>query len=664
MAEKTTLIVDLDGNPTGYIKAIDEAESKTTGFESSLSDLASKSAIAFAALSGAIGYSVKQFSDAQSVQAKLNATLESTKFAAGLTATELSNMATQLSRVSTYDDEAILGAENLLLKFTNIGKDVFPKAIQASADLAEKFGGIDAAALAVGKALARPTEGLGALSRAGINFTDSEIKVMQSLIDTGKAAEAQDLILKRIAETSAGQAAAAANTLAGQLAGMRTEFNNVTEAIGAVFAPVLQQAATSLKNLFIDLQKNPALLEFGANLLGVSAAVTGSFAGIGGAILGVQKILPIFNIAITGTTTTLRGLAGATGIGLVIIAITELVTHWSEVQAATSAAAFAIFATVQSLAQSVYNAFASIGAALKSALSGEFEDASTQASAALSSITGIFSKAGQDASAAYAEGKLVGKQILDNANKQIQKSEVDTQAETDHLVAVQRQAAYDKLIADQQAELQAAQDKKDGLVATESAMADEITSIYDLLGENELNSYEGATDDLLSAAQDRASQLSGIESSLDSGGSSGGTSGGGLGGGGLGILGSDSPEGRAARAALRSNPQAYANYRPGVSPTDLLKAVNQAVAAGGFQFKQGYSGEGFLGTFGGREVVIPKRFADGIKAGDYALTGGNRPGRNGSQTVRVDVGFNGREASRVLTARQNQDRAVGTSREI
>ncbi len=666
MAEKVTMLVEIDGDVKSYEGAIKQAEAATDGFANKLTEVTKVAAIAFAGLSGAIGYSVKQFSDAQAVQAKLNATLESTKFAAGLSATELTNMADALSKVSTFDDEAILGAENLLLSFTKIGKEVFPQAIQAAADLAGKFGSLDAAALAIGKALERPTEGLGALSRAGINFTEDEVKVFQALIDTGKAAEAQTEILKKLSTISSGQAAAAANTLSGQMAQMQTAFNNVAESIGAVYAPILQQVVTQIKNFFLFIQENPALIKFGATMLGISTAIAGLVASVGGAVPAFKQLstfLPIINVLLTGTTTAVRTLAGATGIGLVIVAITLLIQYWDEVQSATSAAAFAIFATVQSLATSMITVFTSLGAAIKAAVTGNFSEAISQAGAAVGAITGQFSRAGLAASSAYAEGKLIGKQLIDNANMKIATSEVQSLDEQAHIADVKRKAENDAIIAAQEAELKAAQDKKDGLLSIESSLADESISIYDYMGDGTLGSYESTTDDLLAAARDRSSALASAEGTGDRVSSTGEVSGQ-QGLGGVGTIYSDTAEGRKLRAALRSNPNGFNNFVPGATGNDLLKAVIKAVSAGGFQFKEGYSGEGFLGRFNGREIVIPKNFADGIKQGDFALTGGRSAVGGGSKDVNVSVGFNGREASRVLTARQNQDRAVGTSREI
>ena len=54
-------------------------------------------------------------------EAKLNAIIVSTGQAAGFTADELFKMAAELQKVTTFGDEAVIGAQALLATFTKIG---------------------------------------------------------------------------------------------------------------------------------------------------------------------------------------------------------------------------------------------------------------------------------------------------------------------------------------------------------------------------------------------------------------------------------------------------------------------------------------------------------------------------------------------------------------
>jgi len=66
--------------------------------------------------------------EAERAMAQTNAVIKSTGGAAGMTAEQVADLAASESRLSSIDDEVIQGGENMLLTFTNIGGDVFPRA--------------------------------------------------------------------------------------------------------------------------------------------------------------------------------------------------------------------------------------------------------------------------------------------------------------------------------------------------------------------------------------------------------------------------------------------------------------------------------------------------------------------------------------------------------
>jgi len=72
------------------------------------------------------------------VEAQLNAVLKSTASVAGLTAKELTNMASALQKQTRFGDEAIIKAQSLMLTFTKVGKDVFPDAIETVLNMSFK----------------------------------------------------------------------------------------------------------------------------------------------------------------------------------------------------------------------------------------------------------------------------------------------------------------------------------------------------------------------------------------------------------------------------------------------------------------------------------------------------------------------------------------------
>ena len=168
--------------------------------------------------------------EAEKAQAQLVAVLKSTKGAAGLTAAELNNMAGELQKVTTYGDEAIIGAQSLLLTFTKIGKDTFPDATEAVLNMSTALGqDLRSSAIQVGKALNDPILGVTALGRAGVQFTQDQKNLIKSLVETGRVAEAQRIILQELETQMGGSARAARDTLGGAINGLQEAFGNLLE---------------------------------------------------------------------------------------------------------------------------------------------------------------------------------------------------------------------------------------------------------------------------------------------------------------------------------------------------------------------------------------------------------------------------------------------------
>lgn len=195
--------------------------------------------------------SVKAFADSELKIAQTNAVLKSTGAIAGVTADQVTKLASALERQTKFSDEDVRSVENLLLTFTSIGKDIFPQATKTVLDMATALGeDTSSASIQLGKALQDPVLGITALRRVGVNFTEDQKKVIQSLVDTGHKAEAQKLILKELNTEFGGSAEAAGNTLTGSLAKLKNQFNNVQEAIGGLLATVAVPFLTKIMEWF------------------------------------------------------------------------------------------------------------------------------------------------------------------------------------------------------------------------------------------------------------------------------------------------------------------------------------------------------------------------------------------------------------------------------
>lgn len=226
---------------TANIKAVITAEDKASrvldDFGGKVSHIARDAAVAVAAAGAAVitfGISsVKAFSESQDLISQTNAVLKSTGGIAGVTAKEVTDLAVAWQKQTKFSDEAIRGAENLLLTFTAIGKDKFPQATEAVLNMSAALGqDLKSSSIQLGKALQDPVLGITALRRVGVNFSEKQKDVVKALVETGRAGEAQALILKELQVEFGGSAKAAGDTFSGQLAKLKNNFNDVQESIG------------------------------------------------------------------------------------------------------------------------------------------------------------------------------------------------------------------------------------------------------------------------------------------------------------------------------------------------------------------------------------------------------------------------------------------------
>lgn len=197
---------------------------------------------------GFLGSSVKSANDSENAIAQLVATLKSTHSAAGLTNDELVNMASALQKVTTFSDEAVLGAENLLLTFTNVKGQVFKDSVPLILDMSQALGqDLKSSSIQLGKALNDPIKGITALSRVGVSFTSQQKDQISAMVSAGKTADAQRVILKELTTEFGGSAKAAGKTFAGSLAILKNQMDDVKESIGGAIVkgitPFISKAA-------------------------------------------------------------------------------------------------------------------------------------------------------------------------------------------------------------------------------------------------------------------------------------------------------------------------------------------------------------------------------------------------------------------------------------
>lgn len=224
-----------DANIRAVITADDRASGTLQGFGRKVNQIGKILAGAFVAKKVLdFGVStVKAFQESENAVTQLNTVLKSTGGVAGVTSQAALDLANSLQKVTKFSDEEVLSAENLLLTFTKITKDVFPDATKIVLDMSAALGqDLKSSAIQVGKALQDPERGVTALRRVGVNFNSAQTEVIKKLVATGQAAKAQALIMKELRVEFGGSAVAAGTTFAGKLAILRNKFDEVKETMG------------------------------------------------------------------------------------------------------------------------------------------------------------------------------------------------------------------------------------------------------------------------------------------------------------------------------------------------------------------------------------------------------------------------------------------------
>lgn len=257
------------------LKATDEASAKFKELEKNASGFWGKLAslwwplkavgIGVAAIWASAVVMGKQFLDSANesvrVSAQLDQVIKSTGGAAWLTAEEVKKMASELQNVTTIGDDAIIAGQNMLLTFTGIGKEVFPQVTQTMLDMATALNNgvtpsaeqLSGQAIMLWKALNDPAEGMTALTRVGVVFTEQQKEQIKTLTESGDVIGAQKVILDELAKEYGGQATAQAKTFEGQQAQLMNTIGDVGETIWMALIPALTTLMERIKPMILTV---------------------------------------------------------------------------------------------------------------------------------------------------------------------------------------------------------------------------------------------------------------------------------------------------------------------------------------------------------------------------------------------------------------------------
>lgn len=322
--------------------------------------------------------------EAETAQTKLESVFKSTKASAFTSIDALNEHATALAEATTFDDDAVKGAQATLLSFGNITGDAFTDATDASADLAAFMGtDIPDAAKLLGKALSIPEKAAGKLAKQGIILSDAQQEQIANFIAVGDTAAAQGVILDAVGDKFGTVAEDLAGTHSGQITVAMNALGEAGESLGVILLPLFTLLAQGVKGLADFVVANMPIIQ---SVLGsVMGFIQGLFTSTGGALSGLGDIFAFVVGWIQANLPTIQSVAGQVfgAIANVVKTVGPIILELAKVILPILGAAASVLFSVMDIA------FKGIGGAFE-ALGNVFETVSGVITGVVSGVVGAF----------------------------------------------------------------------------------------------------------------------------------------------------------------------------------------------------------------------------------------------------------------------------------
>jgi len=260
----------------------------------------------------------------------------------------LQTIASDLGEETLFNEEDFRKGFGLLTSFQEIGVGSYEDVARAAADVAQTSGtDVSSAFMQLAKALNDPAKGLTALSRSGIQFTEDQKALIESLVETGNQAEAQRLILTELEKQYGGNAAAAATGLAGALDTLGEKWYDLQVVIGDNVATVIEPLVNGLTWLVDMIVKLPEPVQTAIVVLGGLVIALGALGGIvavaGPIISGIGTIIGLFTGSgglIAAISSIIAALSGGGGLLATLAAVFTGPVGWIALAVAAGVAIY------------------------------------------------------------------------------------------------------------------------------------------------------------------------------------------------------------------------------------------------------------------------------------------------------------------------------------
>jgi len=281
MAKKVKYYIEVDehgavkgtGKVEEGILKVDDAANQTGISTIALGNIMANAASQMAqSIKQVVAQSQELFAQQEQAEQKALAVIKATGGAAGFEIDQLKQYAAEMQTYTTIGDEVILENMATMLTFRKVTGDTFTEAIELAADTAQVFGSFESATLQLGKALEDPIEGMTALRRVGVTFSEQQKEQVKDFLKQNDLAGAQAVILDNLRGQIGGVAREMALTDTGQweqflnrLGDSQEDFGKLLVSLKVGLIPVFDRLLDISGDLF-DVFKNLAGLDLATQL--------------------------------------------------------------------------------------------------------------------------------------------------------------------------------------------------------------------------------------------------------------------------------------------------------------------------------------------------------------------------------------------------------------
>lgn len=255
-------------------------------FNESLDQLDRYAKRAMIGLSAFVGLSAREFASAEEAAVRLGVALRNSNGRISTGSDRLQDLAGELQKTTKFADDTTVSMMAMLSTFGGVNTANMERTVRVVADLSAGLGvDLASAARGVGMALTDPAAGLSLLRRYGVMFTDEQKALIETLEQTNRVAEAQEVIFKQLEAAYGGAAEAVGKTLGGQMTQTKNAFSDLSESIGGALSPALKALAADLREVAEALKTKVE-----ANPEGAANAIT-TVGGFLASIIGLRAAM-------------------------------------------------------------------------------------------------------------------------------------------------------------------------------------------------------------------------------------------------------------------------------------------------------------------------------------------------------------------------------------